>query len=279
MDVKAVTWEKYYKERGLTYNPQKSGVVEADRRAEKFFKAEAEHAKIQAEYDKMAKKYEAMKTERWAALAKNRGKVSGVVEADRRAEKFFEQQAKQVKKAKIFNWKKAGKWGLIGLGITTVVGLIANGIKKNNDNQETVLSNRELNSQEANQELISDTVSTANQKETEEATPSTSVVSENSTVSVESTESDSIIDADNNITVEAGDGLWHIARRYLEDKYKNNPEKFEQLSTDEQEKLVWKEVKRIAELNNFELVTTVLNGKEVIITAPMIHPGDKVKVV
>jgi hypothetical protein len=279
MDVKAVTWEKYDEKRGIPYNPQKSGVVEADKRAEKFFKTEAEHAKIQAEYDKMAKEYEAMKTERWAALAKNRGKVSGVVEADRRAEKFFEQQAKQVKKAKIFNWKKAGKWGLIGLGITTVVGLIANGIKKNNDNQETVLSNRELNSQEANQELISDTVSTANQKETEEATPSTSVVSENSTVSVESTESDSIIDADNNITVEAGDGLWHIARRYLEDKYKNEPEEFENLSTDEQEKLVWKEVKRIAELNNFELVTTVLNGKEVIVTAPMIHPGDKVKVV
>ena len=53
MDVKAVTWKKYYKERGLTYNPQKSGVVEADRRAKEFFKAEAEHAKIQAEYDEI----------------------------------------------------------------------------------------------------------------------------------------------------------------------------------------------------------------------------------
>ena len=279
MDVKAVTWKKYYKERGLTYNPQKSGVVEADRRAEKFFKAEAEHAKIQAEYDEMAKEYKAMKTERWAALAKNRGKVSGVVEADRRAEKFFEQQANQVKKAKIFNWKKAGKWGLIGLGITTVVGLIANGIKKNNDNMKTALSEQKSSPQEANQKLKSGTVSTDMNEETVESTPSTSVVSENSTVSVESTESDSIIDADNNITVEAGDGLWHIARRYLEDKYKNEPEEFENLSTDEQEKLIWQEVKSIAKLNNFELVTTVLNGKEVIITAPMIHPGDKVKVV
>ena len=87
------------------------------------------------------------------------------------------------------------------------------------------------------------------------------------------------MDNEGRYVAKSGDDFWKIAEKYLKDKYKNEPEKFENLSTDEQEKLVWKEVKRIAELNNFELVTTVLNGKEVIITAPMIHPGDKVKVV
>ena len=89
----------------------------------------------------------------------------------------------------------------------------------------------------------------------------------------------SVVDQDGNMTVKKGDGLWHIAKRYIEEKYANEPEKYENLSKAEQDKLIWKEVHRIAELNDFELVTKFINGKEVIVTSPMIHAGDKVKVV
>ncbi len=87
------------------------------------------------------------------------------------------------------------------------------------------------------------------------------------------------IDADGRATVQDGDGLCRIARRYLKYKFKNEPDKFKNLSTEEQEKLVWQVVDKIKELNGFELVEKVINGKKVLVTKEMIHPGQKIQVV
>ena len=96
---------------------------------------------------------------------------------------------------------------------------------------------------------------------------------------VETIDPNSPVDADGKMTVKKGDGLWHLAKRYLEYNFKNEPEKFENLSENEQHKLILKEVYRIAKLNEFKLVTKVINGKVQVVTEPMIHPGDKIQII
>lgn len=75
-----------------------------------------------------------------------------------------------------------------------------------------------------------------------------------------------------------GDGIWHIAERHLKDKFANEPENFENLTTSEKNKMILEETLRIAELNNYELVERVINGKKQIVPNPTLKPGDIVKV-
>ncbi len=240
-----MTWQKYAQQHGTTYTPPTSGVAEADRRA--------------------------------AKIIKNADKADDVTKA--------------------FNWKKAGKWAAIGIAVTVVAGLAAWGIKKCNENKEISQDKQEpvpensTNTQstsESNSPQVTPTNSAPAQTtpsvintEVEKSSVSETKPAEptNTVEPTESTDSTSVIDAEGMMTVQDGDGLCRIARRYLKDKFKNEPDKFKNLSTEEQENLVWQVVDKIKELNGFELVTAIINGKKVLVTEPMIHPGQKIQVV
>jgi hypothetical protein len=43
--------------------------------------------------------------------------------------------------------------------------------------------------------------------------------------------------------------------------------------------MIWKEVLRIADLNGFELVPSIIKGKKFLVTDTMIHPGDKIQII
>ena len=295
-------WEKLYENLG-----KKSGVVEAEKRAAQIIKenAEKELASIyQGKHPANTPLGDAHATPSMdLAKRKELGqgyfgkyrKKSGVIEADKRAAQIIKENEsdylkKLGKEGKKINWAKWGKWGAVALGAAALIGLGIWGVKKYRENQEEQANNAQAQQPINNVEQPDSTATGA-------VIPPIGVVPGDSTVvginppvapaepdtpAVEPTpvhNPNSVVDQDGNMTVKKGDGLWHIAKRYIEEKYANEPEKYENLSKAEQDKLIWKEVHRIAELNDFELVTKFINGKEVIVTSPMIHAGDKVKVV
>ena len=181
------------------------------------------------------------------------------------------------------NWKKIGKYaifaGLALAGAAAIGSLIAK--YANNDKKE-------VKQEEVNPES---TTTVANVSEEPNYTinlPEVIITPGNNTEKTDESDNmqgqskldpNSPIDADGKMTVQKGDGLWHIAERYLEYKFKNEPDKFNNLSESEKNQMIWKEVHRIADLNGFELVTKIVNGKEVMVTEPMIHPEQEIQVV
>lgn len=227
--------------------------------------------------------------EKWIGRGPNK-ELDNLNEMYRIAENESDYLKKLGQEGKKINWAKWGKWGAVALGAAALIGLGIWGVKKYRENQEEQANNAQAQQPINNVEQPDSTATGA-------VIPPIGVVPGDSTVvginppvapaepdtpAVEPTpvhNPNSVVDQDGNMTVKKGDGLWHIAKRYIEEKYANEPEKYENLSKAEQDKLIWKEVHRIAELNDFELVTKFINGKEVIVTSPMIHAGDKVKVV
>ena len=195
-------------------------------------------------------------------------------------------------KGKGFNWKKAGKWALIGLGVAAIVGLTAWGIKKHKENKEA-----ELNKQEPAPQLTPDPTAQPNPAVQPDATVQpdpivTPVKPEPALQPVEPVEptEPSLVDADGKMTVQKGDGPWHLAERYLADKFKNEPEKFANLPEKEQNKMIHKKMMEIVELYKKQLEAEgkkadvrfeerIIKGKKQTVVVPVIHPGQKIQVV
>ncbi len=179
-----------------------------------------------------------------------------------------------------FNWKKAGKIGAIVVGAAALIGGAIWLINKLNKKDEAPVD----------EAPVEDTPATTG-PETPEA-PVAPIEPEVPVVPVAPTEPEVPVAPTEPTEPEApatpelkteyeaqhGDGIWHIAERYLKDKYANEPDKFENLTTEEKNKMILDETLRIAELNNYELVERTINGKKQIVPNPTLHPGDKVKV-
>ena len=185
--------------------------------------------------------------------------------------------------AKGFNWKKAGKIGAIVLGAAALIGGAAWLINKLCKKDEAPVDKTPVEETPATTEPET--------PETPEA-PVAPIEPEVPVVPVEPTEPEAPVapteptepevpatpELPTEYEAQRGDGIWHIAERYLKDKYANEPDKFENLTTAEKNKKILDETLRIAELNNYELVERTINGKKQNVPNPTLHPGDKVKV-
>ena len=183
--------------------------------------------------------------------------------------------------------KQNTKMALIG-GAIALAGIAAAGIAgyllgKNNDKDDKVQAEDTAPvvkpEKEEKQEETTPVVKPEKEEESEETTPVVKPEKEEKPEETTPVDPNSPIDADGNATVQKGDGLWHIAERYLEYKFKNEPDKFKNLSETEKNQMIWKEVHRIADLNGFKLVSSIIKGKKLLVTDPMLHTGDKVQVV
>ena len=345
--AKDARWQKLGENMG-----KKSGVVEADRKAAEIIQQNTEHAAKQAEYDRMAQEYRAAKDARWAKLAENKGRKSGVVEADRRAaeiigknnqiddltkqvnyeknkaerwKKLFEnkgqksgvieadRRAEEIIKnnadkvddvAKKFNWKKAGKYALIGIGVAALVGLAAWGIKKYKESKEEGNATPEPTpgttpeptpgttpeptpgttpepTPGTTPEPTPGTTPEPTPGTTPEPTPGTTPEPTPGTTPEPTPEPtpgqtpvkpNLPLDEDGNYPVNKGDSFWKIAERHLMDKFKDQPEKFENLSKKEQNLLIQKECERIMKINGHWY------DNNHNLPDPMLHPDKKIKI-
>ena len=80
------------------------------------------------------------------------------------------------------------------------------------------------------------------------------------------------------ITVK-GDNFWDIAEEYLKNKYKNEPEKFENLTQNEKNKKIYKETLRILFLNGYDIEEINPNDPEGKMrnSLPALQPRIKIK--
>lgn len=179
--------------------------------------------------------------------------------------------------AKGFNWAKAGKIGAIVLGAAAIIGGAAWLINKACKKDETPVDETPVEDTPAKTEP--ETPVAPNEPEVP-VVPVAPTEPEVPVAPTEPTEPEAPATPELKTEYEAqrGDGIWHIAERYLKDKYANEPDKFENLTTEEKNKMILDETLRIAELNNYELVERTINGKKQIVPNPTLHPGDKVKV-
>ena len=274
-----MTWKKYAEQHGTTYTPPTSGVGEADRRAAEIIKKNAEHAAKQAEYDVMAQEYRAMKDKRWQALGERMGQKSGVGEADRRAAEIIKKNAEHATKqaeytkwaqdnakeltkneklidgTKKFNWKKAGKWAAIGLGVAAVVGLAVWGIKKYNESKEAKLEDLEPSPQPKPKQSVEPdpqpVVPTPEPNPAPIPEPCPTPVPVPEPVKPEPVKPNLPVDPDGTYTTKKGDTFWGIAKKHLADKYQDQPEKFANLTEKQQNVLIQKECERIMKANGY----------------------------
>ena len=228
-------------------------------------------------YDDLVKQLdvEKNKADRRKALFENKGQKFGGIEADKRAEEIIKKNAKKV------NWKKIGKWGAIAVVGAVLVGLAAWGIKKYNENKAANVTNVEPQPES----LPTPIAAKAELDKKHAPVPEPAITTP--------LDPKSPVDADGKMTVQKGDGLWHIAERYLEAKFKTEPEKFANLTKKEQNKMIYKEMIRIAKLYEAQLnednqsknpikVTyqdVVINGKTQRVAIPMLRTGQKIQVV
>ena len=185
--------------------------------------------------------------------------------------------------AKGFNWKKAGKWAAIALGVAALAGLAAWGISKlcKKDEpqvQETPKVETPVEDTPATTEPETPETQETPEAPVEPEVPVTPVIPEPTPEVTPEPTPEVKPELKTEYEAQRGDGIWHIAERYLKDKYANEPDKFENLTTAEKNKMILDETLRIAELNNYELVERTINGKKQIVPNPTLHPGDKVKV-
>ena len=245
----------------------------------------------------LAERYKALAESKEERLkAQRKGKKTGPAEADRQAEEIIrknsqnatntqagdaiENGAKKANKTTVgkafknIPWKKIGKWG----GLIALVGLAAVGVN-------SLIQNAKDKNQAVDQNSTTPVPATSIVEENDSIAVATDTIGNNETVvppvveqEVEEVDPNSPIDADGKATVQKGDGLWHIAERYLEYKHKNTPETFANLSEKEKNQMILKEVRRLAKLNGYEFVQKEINGKLQTVTSPMMHPVDKIQV-
>lgn len=68
-----------------------------------------------------------------------------------------------------------------------------------------------------------------------------------------------------------GDSFWKIAERNLKEKYAKEPEKFENLTTEQKNRLIYKETVRLMDLNGYKF------DENKWFPEPMLHPDVKIK--
>ena len=89
-----------------------------------------------------------------------------------------------------------------------------------------------------------------------------------------------ILNTDGTFTVGRGvknGTFWGIAEQILEWTYRNEPDKFKNLSVNQRNVMIQKETDRLMELNKRGKKEVTVNGKTWIVPEPTIHPGDKIK--
>ena len=89
-----------------------------------------------------------------------------------------------------------------------------------------------------------------------------------------------ILNTDGTFTVGRGvknGTFWGIAEQILEWTYRNEPDKFKNLSVNQRNVMIQKETDRLMELNKRGKKEVTVNGKTWIVPEPTIHPGDKNK--
>ena len=189
--------------------------------------------------------------------------------------------------AKKVDWKKIGKYGLIAAGAAALIGLGVWAYKKYKDSkaEETTPETPVVPPVPTEPEtpVVPPTP-------TEPETPVVPPVPTEPETPVVPVDPNSPVDADGKMTVKKGDGFWHLAERYLTDKFKNEPEKFANLSEKERNTMIHKKMMEIVELYRKQLEAEgknadvrfekrIINGKEQTVVVPVIHPGQKIQVV
>ena len=110
------------------------------------------------------------------------------------------------------------------------------------------------------QEIVSDTIVEENVEEDEVSTEDKGTTNKKLKV-----------DENGRYPVVYGDSFWNIAKRNLEDKYADNPEKFTNLTETAKNEIIRKEMVRILNLNGYDL------DENKWFPVPMLYPGDKIK--
>ena len=280
-----MTRQQFAQQRGTTYTPPVSGVAEADRRAAEIIKQNAANVDDTAgnaikqnadKVDDIAKNFNWKKFGKWGAIAAAAVTVGAILYKECN-NKNNASTTEEVNKPDSTDKNTSTTNKTPAQQPTTAPATTA----------DTTATDTTLVQQTVVPATPADTTATDTTLVQQTATaPATTATQEEAVTEVDSTQSsdkttvsDSPIDADGKSVVKKGDGLWNIAERCLEYQLKNEPDKFANLSKNDRDKMIWKEVHRIADLNGFKLVTKIVNGIEIWVTAPMIHAGQKIQVV
>ena len=168
--------------------------------------------------------------------------------------------------AKKVDWKKIGKYGAIAAGVAAVVGLGIWAYKKHKDNKAEEAAQQDLKPVLPEEKLDIDSGLDLPKIEVPKfEIPKLDIEDGDNAEKPENTE------VKTEYTTVKGDSFWKIAERHLKDKFKNEPDKFENLTTQEKNRLIYKETMRIMELNGYKL------DENKWFSDPMLHPNVKLK--
>ena len=127
----------------------------------------------------------------------------------------------------------------------------AEGVQEENVNPTPVPENEEENVTPVDPNPVTPVVPTPETEETEPALP---------------------LDKDGTYTTKKGDCFWNIAKRHLEDKFKNDPDKFANKTQKEKDVMIQLETRRIMQLNGYSLAEDKWHS------APTLHPNVKIQI-
>lgn len=211
----------------------------------KFLQERSDYKRRLGEHLKKPTEFSPENLDKWAGLGPNK-------ELDNMNDYYraLEGQSKSG-----FNWKKAGKWAAIGLGVAAVVGLAVWGIKKYNESKEAKLEDLEPSPQPKPKQSVEPdpqpVVPTPEPNPAPIPEPCPTPVPVPEPVKPEPVKPNLPVDPDGTYTTKKGDTFWGIAKKHLADKYQDQPEKFANLTEKQQNVLIKKECERIMKANGY----------------------------
>lgn len=144
---------------------------------------------------------------------------------------------------------------LIAGAATLVAGAVGYLLGKSDKKENVENINKENSVQEKNTTTVSKEVQTERNNEVPENTESVETVNEDiqdeAKISETKIANHLLLNEDGEYTIKNDDSFWKIAEKHLKDKYKNEPEKFENLSNIQKNIMVQKECERIMKLNDY----------------------------
>ena len=211
----------------------------------KFLQERSDYKRRLGEHLKKPTEFSPENLDKWAGLGPNK-------ELDNMNDYYraLEGQSKSG-----FNWKKAGKWAAIGVGVAAVVGLAVWGIKKYNESKEAKLEDLEPSPQPKQKQSVEPdpqpVVPTPEPNPAPIPEPCPTPVPVPEPVKPEPVKPNLPVDPDGTYTTKKGDTFWGIAKKHLADKYQDQPEKFANLTEKQQNVLIQKECERIMKANGY----------------------------